>query len=488
MFINLSNHPASEWSDEQMLAAERYGKVVDMPFPQVDSGASADEVEQIANDCVNRILAMGNAADITVHVMGEMTLVYNIVISLKRHGVRCVASTTERMATVLPDGTKQSKFHFAGFREYGHLSAQQQKHSLGWLSDRLPKWLSQQLYNKNTYSFAAIVILLVAELTAIVLGRHGSWCWLIALGAFFLASIVLLWLIARHHRLKFRISSEIMTRLLANTIAPQKLGVFFLLAFVIHLGWVADTVLYLLTPGGPFADIALPFATSVAGLLTLIVFFPDGRKRKSDTSTLVYVSGISNVTTPRDNVYKNLTLRPLVRVLQDAQGDCEMLILLSDFTHTSKNDITDGINAVLNFIGSSSTVDAGMHIHDQLRLVIREVARREFPEKRELIDRMPINFTDPCNYNIFSQCFTTLSSRIKELDDSAHRLAFNLSPGTGVVSSLMTLMAINADRDLYYYSQDASLPDDLRLIKIDKARVSLHNLLSQALENVAKGD
>lgn len=117
MFINLSNHPSSGWSEQQQQAAEQFGEVVDMPFPQVEPASTADEVHDLAGELVAAILEYGDAASLTVHVMGEMTLTYGIVAALRGLGIRCVASTTERRVTEV-DGKKVSEFHFVQFREY----------------------------------------------------------------------------------------------------------------------------------------------------------------------------------------------------------------------------------------------------------------------------------------------------------------------------------------------------------------------------------
>jgi hypothetical protein len=117
MFINLSNHPSSGWEKGQLTAAQRIGDIVDMPFPPVVPEASADEVKQMARELVEHIMEMGDPAALTVHIMGEMTLTYSIVAALSRQGVRCVASTTERIVTEV-DGKKVSEFHFVQFREY----------------------------------------------------------------------------------------------------------------------------------------------------------------------------------------------------------------------------------------------------------------------------------------------------------------------------------------------------------------------------------
>lgn len=117
MFINLSNHPSSGWSEEQLKAARAFGEVVDMPFPQVEPAATAEEVHNLAEELVAAILECGEPADLTVHIMGEMTLCYAVISRLQDCGICCVASTTERFVTEV-DGKKVSEFHFVQFREY----------------------------------------------------------------------------------------------------------------------------------------------------------------------------------------------------------------------------------------------------------------------------------------------------------------------------------------------------------------------------------
>jgi hypothetical protein len=53
-----------------------------------------------------------------IHVMGEMTFVHQFVKRATAAGLRCVASTTERLAVDHPDGSKTSEFRFVRFRDY----------------------------------------------------------------------------------------------------------------------------------------------------------------------------------------------------------------------------------------------------------------------------------------------------------------------------------------------------------------------------------
>ena len=118
LFLNISNHPSSMWNNRQQAAAASYGDVVDIPFPIVDPDADSQELQTLVQDSVQKILSMGDANSITVHIMGEMTFTFMVVTRLKELGIRCVASTTERKTTYNDDGTKLSEFSFVKFREY----------------------------------------------------------------------------------------------------------------------------------------------------------------------------------------------------------------------------------------------------------------------------------------------------------------------------------------------------------------------------------
>ncbi len=118
VFINISNHPSANWEEAQLQAARQYGDVVNYPFPQVPADATADNINALAERTAQRILELYPYTDITAHIMGEMTFTFALVTQLKAHGIRCVASCTDRVAENLGNGDKLSHFHFAQFREY----------------------------------------------------------------------------------------------------------------------------------------------------------------------------------------------------------------------------------------------------------------------------------------------------------------------------------------------------------------------------------
>lgn len=118
LFVNLSNHPTSRWSEEQCNAAASYGKCIDMPFPVVNPMADEEEIREQVDKIAQPILEQAERFQVTVHVMGEMTTTFALVKLLSQKGISCVASTSYRIVEELTDGTKRVDFRFNRFRRY----------------------------------------------------------------------------------------------------------------------------------------------------------------------------------------------------------------------------------------------------------------------------------------------------------------------------------------------------------------------------------
>jgi len=121
MFINLSNHSAANWSEQQLQAAGQYGKVADLAFPPVDPDADTGAVALLAREYLEKIRKMfaGEPAPHAVHLMGELTFCFALVSFLQKEGIVCLVSTTNRQTIDSPNGSKISRFEFVRFREYG---------------------------------------------------------------------------------------------------------------------------------------------------------------------------------------------------------------------------------------------------------------------------------------------------------------------------------------------------------------------------------
>ena len=116
MLLNLSNHPSSQWPQNQMDAAiKQYGSVKDLPFPNIDPNLSPDEIQYLAKDYEAKIRKINPTA---VHIMGELTFTHALISKLKSTGIQCIASTTDRITIIDEKGNKISTFKFVQFREY----------------------------------------------------------------------------------------------------------------------------------------------------------------------------------------------------------------------------------------------------------------------------------------------------------------------------------------------------------------------------------
>ncbi len=121
VFINCSNHPSSEWSDEQKNAAGRDGKVeiVDILFPEVDPHWGQKKIKSKAEEVCKKIY--GYNID-RVMCQGEFTLSYQIIRELKGNGINVVAACSRRETKECrkEDGTTEKKtvFRFEKFRKY----------------------------------------------------------------------------------------------------------------------------------------------------------------------------------------------------------------------------------------------------------------------------------------------------------------------------------------------------------------------------------
>ncbi|WP_428078536.1 CRISPR-associated protein [Candidatus Avelusimicrobium faecicola] len=113
MLINFSNHSSKLWGEKQLRAAtDKYGEIVDIPFPLVDPGGSTAYIRALAEKYLQEILRHPHIQ--AVHIMGEQNLCFLLIKMLQAKGICCLASTTRRN----PPENKEEKFSFEQFREY----------------------------------------------------------------------------------------------------------------------------------------------------------------------------------------------------------------------------------------------------------------------------------------------------------------------------------------------------------------------------------
>lgn len=122
MLINLSNHPSSKWSLEQIRTAKKvYVRIMDLKFPDISPNTELIEVmKESAKYLIEimNIFAHHSEENNAVHIMGEFTFTFNLLEILKQNNISAVASTTSREVYEDKKGNKVSKFNFIRFRNY----------------------------------------------------------------------------------------------------------------------------------------------------------------------------------------------------------------------------------------------------------------------------------------------------------------------------------------------------------------------------------
>lgn len=118
-FVNFSNHNSENWSQKQVKASEKWGKIVNIAFPHISPNADEAEIQQLAQKYICEIVKYNPTA---VMCQGEFTLSYAVINGLKERGITVVSACSERRAVeeVQDDGSvrKYSVFEFVQFRRY----------------------------------------------------------------------------------------------------------------------------------------------------------------------------------------------------------------------------------------------------------------------------------------------------------------------------------------------------------------------------------
>ena len=119
IFVNHTNHPAEGWGEEQKNAAENYGRIINMPFPDIPPEADSCQVKEMALTAANKIAELEPEA---VLCQGEFSYTFTLVDALIARGINVMAACSERVVRVWDDEEgrthKDAVFQFQQFREY----------------------------------------------------------------------------------------------------------------------------------------------------------------------------------------------------------------------------------------------------------------------------------------------------------------------------------------------------------------------------------
>ncbi len=123
ILINYTNHPSAKWSQDQMAAAlEKWGRIIDIPFPQVEPEWDEAEVaacfDAFMTEVTEKLASPGlNVSAAEYLIMGEFRYTYYSVRSLLAMGHKVYAHAGKREVEVV-DNKSIYTFRFGRFVEY----------------------------------------------------------------------------------------------------------------------------------------------------------------------------------------------------------------------------------------------------------------------------------------------------------------------------------------------------------------------------------
>lgn len=119
IFVNHTNHDSAKWSAEQKSAAEKFGRIVNLPFPDVPPNLTNKEIKQMVSKNLQEILKLKPAA---VLCQGEFNYTFIMVEELKNLKIPVFAATSERVVEEITENDGSNKrisiFKFVNFRPY----------------------------------------------------------------------------------------------------------------------------------------------------------------------------------------------------------------------------------------------------------------------------------------------------------------------------------------------------------------------------------
>lgn len=348
MLINLSNHPHSSWKEEQIAAANCYGSIIDIAFPNIPADWNTARVkkyaEKYSKECMSKIDASTDSSS-AIHLAGEPVFCYYVAQRLISSGYMVLTSTTQRN-TIEENGKKTSVFQFERYRAYddtyNHTSPKAEKRkseASTWIKNlyiELKNEYKQIGTNNKTrlitlkwlflLEFSLIYFLNdlikffsslpnivhwfytpspISEILNLYISRDDKLSNILA----YLCVILIMLSFYKIHKMKLQNGAtqqnkdklnsltHIAVKLLANAIRPRMINMLFLFVFLIHLSCIGNAAFCLLTTDSfhGFLQYASALSVLICSIFYLILIFPIVPPSPPCFQSVFY-SGISPIT------------------------------------------------------------------------------------------------------------------------------------------------------------------------------------------------
>lgn len=103
----------------------------------------------------------------------------------------------------------------------------------------------------------------------------------------------------------------------------------------------------------------------------------------------------------------------------------------------------------------------------------------------QVIENIEINFTPTVNYNDFDNIYNKAKVTLDEYEFKEYSIIINCSPGTATVSSALTILSMEKNRKLLYYSQDSKVDPDYKMQEIMENKLSIKDVIEKVSEELS---
>lgn len=267
----------------------------------------------------------------------------------------------------------------------------------------------------------------------------------------------------------FSLSALTLFRFLNNEIGSRPLNLLFALVFAMHLSWICDSGYDLV-----FKDEELylvywsRLGLAIIGMTCVFLIFPKRKKIKypippekrkllvMGLSEIKLNEDINNIETAVIPFSEYVNIKTVVVLLSEnmnpvrAGKDDNKKIDLTLLNPETK--LYEAYENYKNIIHNYKNAPIKKDAITALENLLIEKIKDSFPAVLSP-DEIQFIFTEPVSYNDFDTCYTTIDSYLKKYEKNTEETVINISPGTALVTGVMSIHAIKGQRQLVYTKQ-----------------------------------
>lgn len=312
---------------------------------------------------------------------------------------------------------------------------------------------------------------------------------LLCMGIALIVSCVSLYLNKKEERQPDKASRTLREKVIlivSNTCSGSLLDTLVVFSFIAFAAWIPDAVTDYVKEGNPnylFRPIIY-----IAGLMLMIWGKPSvyvKRKKIGEDKRRILVTGMSNVTISTWNQTTNLI--PVIKPFSKYKNIDTVVVLLSNSMHSGIQQLTDDkldmlkeelkplkgcLQAYRERIKKLSikedVLKYGTEETKGMETAITELVKSSVKDLYGHKGELKVMFSDPLDYNDFDVCNNACYGIVNHAmqgggykgryEDS--EVVVNTTPGTAVVSSVMTINAIKGDRAMLCVNQFTGAVDE----------------------------